>query len=261
MGGENMLDPETKQMKKSNEDEWAYLGETILRQVQDTSDKVENEHGIPVESALDEVDQYVYGNYNYVIKEKFNTSRIYRTDFIEEGIYMSKEVRQEMDSNKETEFNLDELLEDAMLAEEELNKELMSEDLGAMASLEEAMGSQEDDPEGISIEELDQIINSGADENEAFSLEEFDAMLGDTLKEEEMQAPKSASDVFSDSLGAVTSLDDAALEQQFNDLLPDEATIKETNPKKSLMEKMFANIEPENPQEEIAKEEQRLADK
>ncbi|MDO5519808.1 MAG: hypothetical protein Q4G58_04875 [bacterium] len=201
-----------------------------------------------------------------------------------------------MDSNKEKEFSLeDALLEEAKLAEEEVNKELMSENLEQLAALdeildisegesieesfaqhfEESVKSEEpteevppimgleDDSDGISIEELDQIINSDAatTDNDVFSLEEFDSLLGDTVKEDVIQAPKNASDIFSDSLGAVSSLDDAALEQQFNDLLPDENLITETNKKKTLVEKMFANIEPENPQEEIAKEEQRIAEK
>lgn len=261
-------------LMKSNEDDWDLLDQTISKKIENIPDNPTEEQVIPVESALDEVDDYVDDSYNNILKEKISGSSKNLEEQNEKSTILSEEVETSMNLDDEKLLDLDDaLLEEAKLAEAEIESGLNAEMLEEMASLDDFFATSEEITEevqnneeygepmetSVPTEELDGIIGDSNDTD--FSLEEFDALLGDSLDSEKMQT-KSASDIFSDSLGAVSSLDDEALEEQFNNLLPDEEKVVETkkNKKKTLMDKMFANIEPENPEEEIEKEKQRIAE-
>ena len=116
------------------------------------------------------------------------------------------------------------------------------------------------------MQEFEDILDlqNEVSSNEAMTLEEFDALMADVVDEElgvesveseeqeVTQSVKTTSDILSDSLSAVSSLEDEALEEQFNNLLPDLEEVKEEKKSPTLLQRMFANIEPENLEEEIA---------
>lgn len=201
-----MENHETKKSMNSIEDDWDYLDQVVAKRVEGSENKESEDHEIPVESALDEIDEYVEDT--IIIAANSTEQRLAKT-----------EVDMENNTTDKDEDLLTEI--DA---------------LDEMLSLAKEGG----------------VIDSK--EEEIMTLEEFDALLGETQSQvqEEGSMPKTASDIFSDSLGAVSSLEDQLLEEQFNSLLSDNEPEKQQDNSQTLMHKMFANIEPENPEAEIA---------
>ncbi len=119
--------------------------------------------------------------------------------------------------------------------------------------IEEITSSVPDDE----LSELDKLLGEVTENVDDFNIDNI--MSTDTVAEGPDSNSKSvaASDVLSQSLSAVSGLDDPSLEEQFNSILPKE-TLKEEKKKVSFFKRLFGNIPPENPEaefEQLAKDE------
>lgn len=258
--------------KSTNEDDWDFLDMTIARELSESSAELSLEEGIPEQGALDEVGDILQADYEEIIRNKSDEFEDEITniqpdeelsffhDMLSEEISPEESFHEsDLLSNLEDEDNTDLLDSLSFLNEEDTSLvEPSFEDTPETGhyEVEEPLVIEEPITEEVSMEP-----EETKNEETVFSLEDFDDLLNDSSlfsSLDETGGATSTSDILSASLSGVSSLEDAALEEQFNNLLPEQEQTElheEKEKKGGLFKKMFANIPPENPEEERLKEE------
>ena len=108
------------------------------------------------------------------------------------------------------------------------------------------------------LSELDKLLGEVTDFADDFKLEHIfsDGSINEVDQEEDLKIDNS--DILKKSLSAVSDLQDSALEDQFNSILPTEMSPAEAN-KGGFLKRLFSNVSPENPEEELRKEQEEEA--
>lgn len=123
------------------------------------------------------------------------------------------------------------------------------------------------DSEEVSSASYGESFEGESQEESGFAFEGFEEFLEPMQGEEEQtfesaERTQNVSDVLKESLGAVSTLEDELLEEQFNNLLPDQDKAEQreerSENKQGFLHKLFANVDDENDTLESFQEEERL---
>ncbi len=135
-----------------------------------------------------------------------------------------------------------------MLAENTFDQDIQQPNVNEQVIIEPELVNKESTPEmDDELSELDKLLEEVTEKANDYSIDNI--MLTDSLKENNSRKVNT-SDILSESLSAVSNLDDDNLETQFNNILPNEKSIKEIK-KGNLFKKIFGNVPPENPELEL----------
>ena len=226
---------------------------------------------VAIEDEMEELEM-IENESNELDEEAFLASLL-NSEFKNEEVYESETIGTEEETIPTVDDELISAVEDEPISvvEEEIFEEDKTYESGLSSSNLEEMLIQEE-PTVIDFDELtsneveldselielNKLLGEVTSQAEDFSLDKI-MSTGVTTNEDEVEAKKvSTSDIFAESLSAVSSLDDLALETEFNNILPENNSTKAPE-KTGFLKKLFSNIPVENPEEELLKQEEEEA--
>ncbi len=207
------------------------------------------------------VDEEVIDFIDNEVTELYNDSEASDIPVIKDESDVEEVLEEEKYNNNNNAFN-----EDAFLSS------LMDSDLqdavGTSMDEQSDMGSdsiqelESDNSSGLVLDdelsELHKLLGEVTENADDFRLEHI-LSNGAIQEEDKEEAVKiNTADILKQSLSAVSDLDDPSLEAEFINILPTEKPTLKTE-KISFFKKLFSNVHPENPEEELIKEEQEEA--
>ncbi len=174
------------------------------------------------------------------------------TSDLAEELSLSETLNEEYDNsiNEKVSMDIDFVVPD-FISEEVVtaNSDIVSIDTVEEASNNESVDSKSAVEVNDELFEIDQLLGEVTNIADEFSLENIMSVGVMHEEVEEGSSKISTSDVLSRSLGAVSSLEDTSLEDEFNSILPSQKPIEETK-KVRLAKKLFSNVMPDDPESE-----------
>ncbi len=215
------------------------------------TEEVEFEEDAFLASLLDSDIQEPVLEETYDLEEESPDISIEALD-LEEELSFGESIKEEDESsvNEEPAIDIDYLTPDFSDEEKESTEsDIVSIDTVEEVSNIEPVDSTTSEELNDDLFELNQLLGEVTDIADEFTLENI--MSAGIMHEdvEEESSKINTSDVLSRSLGAVSSLEDTSLEEEFNSILPTQKPVEEIK-KVSFVKKLFGNVMPDNPEAE-----------